>query len=72
MHRVALELVAVVACRHFGLLASKLGGKASTNLGAPQTDRKSLANIFFPELPATLDFRYGAADSFHSDALHYA
>jgi hypothetical protein len=36
MHRIPLELVAVVACPHVGLLASKLGGKASTNLGAPQ------------------------------------
>ena len=35
MHRIALELVAVIACPHDGLLASKLGGKASTNLGAP-------------------------------------
>ncbi|MEM1273265.1 MAG: hypothetical protein AAGF88_05575, partial [Pseudomonadota bacterium] len=37
MHRIALELVAVIACPHLGLLASKLGGKASTNLGAPQS-----------------------------------
>ena len=37
VHRVPLELVAVVARAHVGLLASKLGGKASTNLGAPQT-----------------------------------
>jgi hypothetical protein len=36
MHRILLELVAVVACPHVGLLASKLGGKASTNLGEPQ------------------------------------
>lgn len=36
MHRVPLELVAVIACPHVSLLASKLGGKASTNLGAPQ------------------------------------
>jgi len=34
MHRVALELVAVIACHHVGLLASKLESKASTNLGA--------------------------------------
>jgi hypothetical protein len=44
----ALELVAVIACPHVGLLASKLGGKASTNLGAPQklpglSDRKQCA-----------------------------
>ena len=30
-----LGFVAVTACPHVGLLASKLGGKASTNLGAP-------------------------------------
>ena len=36
MHRVALERVAVVACPNVGLLASKLGGKASTNPGAAQ------------------------------------
>jgi hypothetical protein len=35
VHRITLELVAVIACPHVGLLASKLGGKASTNLGAP-------------------------------------
>ena len=37
MHRIQLELVAVIACPHLGLLASKLGGKASTILGAPQS-----------------------------------
>jgi hypothetical protein len=37
MHCIPLEIVAVIACPHVGLLASKLGGKASTNLGAPQT-----------------------------------
>ena len=37
MHRVPLELITVIACPHVSLLASKLGGKASTNLGAPQT-----------------------------------
>ena len=36
MHRIPLELVAVIACPHIGILASKLGGKAATNLGAPQ------------------------------------
>lgn len=41
MHRVPLELVAVIARPHLGLLASKLGGKASTNLGAPQTSSDS-------------------------------
>ncbi len=35
MHRIALELVMVIACPHLGLLALKLGGKASTKLGAP-------------------------------------
>ena len=30
-----LELIAVVARPHLGLFASKLGGKASTNLGTP-------------------------------------
>jgi hypothetical protein len=38
LHRITLELVASVARPHLGLLASKFGGKASTNLGAPQTD----------------------------------
>ncbi len=33
-YRVALELLAVFPRPHVGLLASKLGGKASTNLGA--------------------------------------
>jgi hypothetical protein len=36
MHRVPLELVAIIACPQLGLLASTLGGKASTNLGAIQ------------------------------------
>jgi 2-keto-4-pentenoate hydratase/2-oxohepta-3-ene-1,7-dioic acid hydratase in catechol pathway len=35
-HRVALELVAEIGFAHIGLLASKLGRKASTNLGAIQ------------------------------------
>ncbi|MGA0542868.1 hypothetical protein ACO2Q5_19895, partial [Neotabrizicola sp. VNH66] len=35
LHRIPLERVAVVARPHLGLLASKLGRKASTNLGAP-------------------------------------
>jgi len=35
MHRVPLELVAVTACPRLGLLASKSGGQAPTNLGAP-------------------------------------
>jgi hypothetical protein len=34
-HCIPLELVAAVAHPHLGLLASKLGGKASTNLGTP-------------------------------------
>ncbi|MEJ6405133.1 hypothetical protein, partial [Yoonia sp. 2307UL14-13] len=38
MHRIPLEIVAVIACPHVGLLASKLGGKASTNLGAPHSE----------------------------------
>lgn len=33
-HRVTLELVAEIAFAHYGLLASNLGKKASTNLGA--------------------------------------
>jgi hypothetical protein len=37
MHRIALKIVAVIACPHLGLLASKLTGKASTNLGASQS-----------------------------------
>ena len=36
MHRITLQLVAVVACHHDRLIGLKLGGKASTNLGAPQ------------------------------------
>ena len=36
MHRIALEIVAVIAFPRVGLLASKLGGKTSTNLAAPQ------------------------------------
>ncbi len=36
-HRVALELVGEIASAHKGLLASKLGKKASTNLGAIQS-----------------------------------
>ena len=36
MHRFPLELVAVIVSPHVGLLASKLGGKASTNLEAPR------------------------------------
>ena len=35
MHRITLELVAMFACPHVDLLTMKLGGKASTNLGAP-------------------------------------
>ena len=35
-HRGTLELVAEIAFAHIGLLASKLGKKASTNLGAIQ------------------------------------
>ena len=31
----SLEIIAVVACPHLSLLASKLGGKASANLAAP-------------------------------------
>ncbi len=42
LHRVRgrqpLELAAAIACPHLGLLASKLGGKASTNPAAPQSD----------------------------------
>ena len=37
MHRVPLEIVALVARPHVGLLTPKLGGKASTNLGARHT-----------------------------------
>ncbi|MDD9722067.1 poly-gamma-glutamate hydrolase family protein [Sulfitobacter sp. PR48] len=51
MHRIALELVAIVACPHVDLLASKLGGKASTNLGAPHIrvlDRGSETVILAP------------------------
>ena len=33
---IALELDTVIACPHAGLLASKLGGKASKNPGAPR------------------------------------
>ena len=36
MYRIPLELVVVIACLDVGLLASKLGGRASTNLGAHQ------------------------------------
>jgi hypothetical protein len=36
MHRIPLELVAVITCPDVGLLASKLGSNASTNLAAPQ------------------------------------
>ncbi len=38
LNRVTLELVAVVARPHLGLLASKLGGNASTYLGAIHSD----------------------------------
>lgn len=37
LHRILLELFAVVARPDVGLLASQLGGKASKILGAPQT-----------------------------------
>ena len=37
LHRIPLELVAVVARPHLGFRASKLGGNACTKLGAPQT-----------------------------------
>lgn len=43
MHRIAFELVALIACPHVGLLASKLGCKASTNLGAPHIGLKASA-----------------------------
>ncbi|MEM1274453.1 MAG: hypothetical protein AAGF88_11585, partial [Pseudomonadota bacterium] len=46
MHRIALELVAVIACPHLGLLASKLGGKASTNLGAPHSYGSEFVWVF--------------------------
>jgi hypothetical protein len=36
MHRVSFEIVAVTTSTHDGLLASKLGKKASKNLGAIQ------------------------------------
>ncbi|MGA0543420.1 hypothetical protein, partial [Neotabrizicola sp. VNH66] len=42
LHRIPLERVAVVARPHLGLLASKLGRKASTNLGAPHPDKDSV------------------------------
>ena len=38
-HRVKLALLAEVSFAHHGLLASNLGKKASTNLGAIQNDR---------------------------------
>ncbi|MGQ2928774.1 MAG: hypothetical protein ACT6RL_21985, partial [Neoaquamicrobium sediminum] len=37
--RIALELISEIARPHHGLLASKLGKKASTNLGAIQVGR---------------------------------
>lgn len=36
LHRVTIELIGAVVRLHFGLLGSKLRGKASTNLGATQ------------------------------------
>lgn len=35
VNSITLELIAVLARPHVGLLASKSGGKASANLGAP-------------------------------------
>ena len=35
LHRIQLEIIAVVARSQFGLLASEFGGKASANLGSP-------------------------------------
>jgi len=37
MHRIRLEIVAVTTLSNIGLLASKLGKKTSTNLGAVHT-----------------------------------
>src|SRR6056297_37358 len=64
MHRIALELVTVIARPHVGLLASKLGGKASTNLAAPhspfflcrrwQNMPSDLVNTFEPAFPRWL------------------
>ena len=39
MHRIPLELVAVIACPHAGLLASQSGDKTSTNLAAAQNQQ---------------------------------
>ncbi len=36
-HRVSLEIVTEIGVAHHGLLASNLGKKASTNLGAIQS-----------------------------------
>jgi len=41
-HRVPFELVTGIARTHHGLLASKLGKKASANLAAIQIDQSSL------------------------------
>lgn len=39
MHRITPERVAVIACPHLGPLASKFGGKASTNRGAAHASK---------------------------------
>jgi hypothetical protein len=54
MHRIALKIVAVIACPgnppHLGLPASKLGGKASTNLGASQFIERLRRTIKYREV----------------------
>ncbi|MGJ3258744.1 MAG: hypothetical protein ACFE0S_03985, partial [Rhodospirillales bacterium] len=46
-HRVALKIVAEIGFAHSGLLASNLGKKASTNLGAPHSGDFEKTQAYF-------------------------
>ncbi|MHA6732046.1 hypothetical protein, partial [Devosia sp. A369] len=55
-NRVPLEIVAEIGFAHVGLLASKLGRKASTNLGAIQSAHANtpLTSLSSHEIPGSL------------------